>query len=115
MAFGRSRHIRVERRRMREEMAIVDASAVVSAATPVATGLSSNTPNLLARRSGAEIIFSFVKNFVEAPNVQVTAIGSQAAAPYVKVAPTASTFTVVTSAAGDDFIVRLVGSDEPSV
>lgn len=115
MAFGNRRQVEIERRKMREEAAIVDASAVTSAATPAVTGLSANTPNLLARRSGAEIIFTFAKNYTEAPNVQVTAIGSQAAAPYVKVVPTASTFTVVTSAAGDDFMVRVLGSEKPAV
>lgn len=114
MAFGNRRQVEIERRKMRLEACNVDASVVVSAATPLATGLSSNTPNLLARRSAAEIIFTFTKNYTEAPVVQLTAIGSQAAAPYLKAIPTASGFTAVTSAGGDDFTVLVLGSEQPS-
>ena len=115
MAFGNRRQIEIERRKMREEAANVDASAVTNAATPAATGLSSNTPNLLARRSAAEIIFTFAKNFTEAPVVSLTAIGAQSVSPYLKALPTATGFTVVTSAAGDDFSIRVLGSEKPSV
>lgn len=115
MAFGNRRQVEIERRKIRLEACNVDASAVTSAATPAATGLSSNTPNLLARRSGAEIIFTFTKNYTEAPVVSLTPIGAQAAGPYLKVLPTASTFTAVTSAAGDDFTVFVLGSEKPAV
>lgn len=114
MAFGNRRQIEIERRKMRLEACNVDASVVVSAAAPLATGLSSNTPNLLARRSAAEIIFTFTKNYTEVPVVCLTAIGSQAAAPYLKALPAATGFTVVTSAAGDDFTVLVLGSEKPS-
>ena len=115
MAFGNRRSVEIERRKMRLEACNVDASAVVSAATPLATGLSSNTPNLLARRSGAQIIFTFTKDYTEAPVVALTPIGAQATGPSLLALPTASGFTAVTSAANDDFTVLVLGSEKPSV
>ena len=114
MAFGNRRQVEIERRKMRLEACNVDASAVLSAATPLATGLSSNTPNLIARRSGAQILFTFTKNYTEAPVVSLTPIGVQGNGPSLLALPTASAFTVVTSAAGDDFTVLVLGSEKPS-
>jgi len=115
MAFGNRRQVEIERRKIRLEACNVDASVVVSAATAVATGLSSNTPNLLARRSAADIIFTFTKDFTEAPVVCLTPIGAQAVGPALSAIPTASGFTVETSTAGDDFTVLILGSEKPSV
>jgi len=115
MALGNRREIRIERRKMREEVATVDSSAV-SASAAASTGLSSNTPNLLALRSTAEIIFTFTKNFTEAPNVFITAIGAHTAPAYIKAATlSASGFTVVTDTGAEDFCIRVLGSDKPSV
>jgi hypothetical protein len=93
----------------------VDASVVISAATPLATGLSSNTPNLLARRSAAQIIFTFTKNYTEAPVVSLTPIGVQGNGPNLLALPTKTGFTVVTSAAALDFTVLVLGSEKPAV
>lgn len=105
--------IRIERRKTRMEAANVDASVVISAATPLATGLSSNTPNLLARRSAAQVIFTFTKNYTEAPVVSLTPIGVQGNGPSLLALPAKTGFTVVTSAAGDDFTVLVLGSEKP--
>jgi hypothetical protein len=115
MAFGNRRQVEIERRGMRLEACNVDASAVLSAATPTTTGLSSNTPNLLARRSGAQIIFTFSKNYTEAPVVNLTPIGAQGTGPSLLALPTSTGFTAVTSAASDDFTVMVLGSEKPSV
>lgn len=115
MAIGNRRSIEIERRKMRLEAGIVDASAVTTGGTGLKTGLSSNTPNLLVRRSSAELIFTFEKNYTEVPVVWVTPIGTHSTAMEIKTGATAATFTITTDSGAEDFHIVVMGSEKPSV